>query len=194
MNKAEIRAYFDHHASGWDERMIRSQHKIDAILDAAGVYRGSRVLDVACGTGVLFEDYLARGAEQIVGVDLSPEMVSIARRKFPQSHITVQCADIETVQFETDFDSCVIYNALPHFMDPAYLVTHLSAFIRPGGRLCIAHSMSREALIRHHSGSAMGISKPLPDLDVLCAMIEPYFYCHTAISDDEKVIVAGIRR
>jgi len=194
LNKAEVKAYFNHHASYWDEKMIRSQHKIDAILDAAGVCAGIRVLDVACGTGVLFEDYLARGAERIVGVDLSPEMVHIARRKFPQSHITVQCADIETVQFAADFDACVIYNALPHFIDPALLVAHLSAFIKPGGRLCIAHGMSREALTRHHSGSAMSISKPLPELDALCAMIEPYFHCHTAISDEEKVIVAGIRR
>ena len=174
--------------------MVRHQHKIDAIMNAAGIDKGVRVLDVACGTGVLFEDYLARAVDMIVGVDFSPEMVRIARRKFPQSHITVQCTDIEEAQFDTDFDCCMIYNALPHFINPRQLIAHLAACIKPGGRLCIAHSMSREALIQHHAGPAEVISQPLPELEGLCAIIQPFFACDKAISDDEKVIIAGVRR
>ncbi len=181
------------HASEWDARMVRSQSKIDAILEAAGVCQDARVLDVACGTGVLFEDYLTRGAAEVIGVDLSPEMVRIARRKYPQSHIHVYCADVEEVDLEPSFDCCVVYNALPHFQDPGRLIERLSRLVRPGGRLCIAHGMGRAALIRHHAGRAAAISRPVPEIAVLCALFEPWFLVDCSLSNDETYIAAGMR-
>lgn len=47
----DIIEFFDKYAQGWDEHMIRNEEVIKEILDNAGVRRGSRVLDVACGTG-----------------------------------------------------------------------------------------------------------------------------------------------
>ena len=59
MNKKEIAAFFDRMAPEWDANMIKSDEKINFILDAAGVKENSVVLDVACGTGVMFPYYLA---------------------------------------------------------------------------------------------------------------------------------------
>ena len=61
--------------------MIRSDRKISIILDNACVGAGSRVLDVACGTGVLTPDYLARDVASVTAVDISPEMIRRARDK-----------------------------------------------------------------------------------------------------------------
>ena len=194
MNKLEIQAYFDRCAPDWDTHMVRMQDKIDAILDAAGVRAGTSVLDVACGTGVLFEDYLARGVTKITGVDLSPQMTRIARRKYPQSHIEVICADIEEAALPATYDCCVVYNALPHFPDPMRLIARLSQLIIPGGRLCFAHSMSRAALSLHHAGRAENVSRPIPEACDLCTMFAPYFIGDTAISDEGMFIAAGIRR
>ena len=83
MNKQKITAFFDALAPQWDADMIRDDAIIGKILDGAEVASGKRILDVACGTGVLFGDYLARGAAEITGVDISMEMVKIAREKFP---------------------------------------------------------------------------------------------------------------
>ena len=194
MNKLEIQAYFDERAPEWDARMVRDQRKIGAILDAAGVCAGRSVLDVACGTGVLFEDYLLRGASRITGVDLSPQMARIARRKYPLSCVEVVCADAEEVAFPQPFDCCVVYNALPHFSDPGRLIARLSGLVVPGGRLCVAHSMSREALVSHHAGRADAVSQPIPGAEALCALFAPWFEADTAVSDGEKFIVAGWRR
>ena len=60
MTKQEIIVFFDHMAPQWDEDMIRSDEIINRILDGAEVTEGKFVLDVACGTGVLFPDYLKR--------------------------------------------------------------------------------------------------------------------------------------
>ena len=194
MNKAEIQAYFDRHAKSWDENMIRSQKKIDIILDAAGVDAESTVLDVACGTGVLFEDYLLRGVKKLVGVDISMEMTNIARRKYPQSHVSVICADIEEADIGMQFDCCVVYNAIPHFPDPQSLIQKLASMTRPKGRLCIAHGMSREAIMKHHSKGAKHVSRPLPEAGEMSKMMEQFFAVDTMISDHEKYIVAGSRR
>ena len=193
MNKAEIQAYFDQQAPQWDARMVRCTQKINAILAAAAVGPGARVLDVACGTGVLFEDYLAHGVAEVVGVDLSPEMVRIARRKYPQSHVSVLCADVEEISFEQPFDSVVVYNAFPHFPHPARLVAHLAGQLAPGGSFCIAHGMSRQALLRHHKGRPSSVSQPLPELQQISALLQPYFRVTTAVSDEEKFIAAGVR-
>ncbi len=193
MNKQDVQAYFDCCAPTWDERLLHPQKAIDAALDAAGVCAGVKVLDVACGTGVLFEDYMMRHVQFVTGVDLSSKMTCIARRKFPQSRIEVICADIEETDLPRMYDCCVVYNALPHFVNPARLVERLSRHVVPGGRLCVAHSMSRSALIRHHMGPAERVSREIPEAVMLGKLMAPNFKCDTAISNESMYIVAGVR-
>ena len=110
MNKREIIAYFDARAPEWDARMVRSDSKIAFILDAAGVRPGVSVLDVACGTGVLFGDYLARDAARVTGVDISPEMARIAVSKLRDPRVEVLCGDVEELAPPRRYDCCVVYN------------------------------------------------------------------------------------
>ena len=48
------------------------------ILDNGGIKEDIHVLDVACGTGVLFPDYLKRKVASVTGVDISQKMAKIA--------------------------------------------------------------------------------------------------------------------
>ena len=70
MDKKEIIAFFDSLASGWDEYNTRNEEVVAEILERSGIREGIKVLDVACGTGVLFPDYQKAGAE-ITGIDIS---------------------------------------------------------------------------------------------------------------------------
>ena len=92
MEKKEIAAFFDNCAPWWDDDMIRNEVTITTILDNAGIKSGMDILDVACGTGVLFPDYLKRGVESITGIDISAEMAKIAQSKFPD--VRVICGDV----------------------------------------------------------------------------------------------------
>ena len=60
----------------WDQELVHDDQKINTILDYAQIHDHVRVLDVACGTGVLFPDYLARNVAQITGVDISSGMIA----------------------------------------------------------------------------------------------------------------------
>ena len=85
MKQQDVIEFFDQAAAGWDAQLRRNEPVIARILDNAGVRSGVRVLDVACGTGVLIPDYLQRGAAQVTAIDISPEMARIAREKFPHA-------------------------------------------------------------------------------------------------------------
>ena len=191
MEKKDIIAFFDRCAPWWDDDMIRNEEIIATILDNGGIAAGMDVLDVACGTGVLFPDYLGRNVRSVTGIDISPEMAKIAAAKFPQ--ITVLCGDVETAEFDKAFDAIMVYNAFPHFPDPARLIETLSRHIKPGGRLSIAHGMSRAALIRHHE-RARKVSIDLLEETELAKLLSPWFHVDVIISNDHMYQVSGIRR
>ena len=192
MNKKDIIEFFDRCAPWWDDDMVRNEDIIATILDGGGIRPGIDVLDVACGTGVLFPDYLKRGAASVTGIDISPEMAKVASAKFPQ--VKVICGDVETTSFDRQFDAIMVYNAFPHFPDPERLIGVLAALTKPGGRLSVAHGMSRAALANHHAGRASTVSIDLLEENALAALFDPYFDVDVIISNDRMYQVAGVRR
>ncbi len=192
MEKKDIVEFFDRCAPWWDEDLIRNEVIITTILDNAGIKGGMDVLDVACGTGVLFPDYLKRGVASVTGIDISPEMAKIAAAKFPE--VTVVCGDVEQTGFDRKFDAIMVYNAFPHFPDPAGLIKVLAGLVKPGGRLSVAHSMSRERLLQHHAGRASKVSIDLLHEKELASLLAPYFDVDVVISNDRMYQVAGTRR
>ena len=192
MDKKAVIEFFDHCAAFWDAEMVRKEDVIRAILDNGGVRAGIDVLDVACGTGVLFPDYFSRGVRSLTGIDISPEMVKRAQKKFPGTEVV--CADVEEYSFGRRFDAVMVYNAFPHFPAPERLIGVLAGLTRPGGRLSVAHGMSRALLLSHHAGKASGVSIELPEAEALSALFSPWFDVDVVVSDERMYQVAGVRR
>lgn len=109
------------------------------VIAAAEVQAGQRVLDVACGTGVL-----ARAAAEqvgpkgrVVGLDLNDGMLEVARRKAPA--ITWQQGRAEALPCDDQaFDAVVSQFALMFFTDRVAAIQEMLRVLRPGGRLAIA--------------------------------------------------------
>lgn len=192
MNKENIKVFFDACAAWWDEDMVRNEEVISLILDNAKIKEGTRVLDVASGTGVLFLDYLNRNVKKLVGIDLSSEMVKIARHKFPE--VEVICGDVETHDFTHKFDRIMVYNAFPHFSDPKRLIARLHKLLDENGYLSIAHGMSRKALLKHHEGRASEVSIALLEIEELANLMEPYFEICVCISNDKMYQIVGKKK
>lgn len=192
MTKQAIIDFFNKCAPSWDAHMVKNPEIINKILDNAGVVPGVRVLDVACGTGVLFPDYLNRGVASITAIDIADEMIRIAENKYSEeTSIKLICGDAFETEFDTLFDCIIIYNAFPHFPEPQALINRLSSLLAPGGTLTIAHGMSRAQLLSHHSGAAKPISIPLPTADILADMFPDNLTITTKISDDKMYQVTG---
>ena len=195
MEKKDIIEFFDRCAPGWDADMIKSDLIIGKILDNAEVGEGMDVLDVACGTGVMFDYYLDRGVKSVTGIDISPEMARIAARKYAdENRVIVICADVEEATFEQKFDRIVVYNAFPHFPKPKRLIKILAGLLKADGRLTIAHGMSREAIDGHHSGAASKVSNGLMRADQLKKLFDPHLEVEVMISNRQMYQVSGVKR
>ncbi|MDD2959584.1 MAG: class I SAM-dependent methyltransferase [Lachnospiraceae bacterium] len=194
MEKKEVIEFFDRCAPTWDATLVRRDDVIKKILDNGGIKAGLDVLDVACGTGVLFPYYLQREVNTVTGIDISPEMAKIAGEKYSdQSKIRVICGDVEETSFDRKFDAVMVYNAFPHFQDAQRLIGILAFLTKEGGRLTIAHGMSRDQINSHHKGTASGVSKGLMCAEDLQKLFEPYFDVDIVISDDTMYQVSGKR-
>lgn len=191
MDKKDIISFFDGFAPTWDCENQRNEQVISEILDNSGIFEGARVLDVACGTGVLFPDYISRKAI-VTGIDISTEMVKAAKEKFPQ--IEVICGDAESFSTDEKFDAVMIYNAFPHFPNPEKLIENLAALLKNGGRISIAHGASREEIHKCHSGKPNKISLHLPEAEELKKLLSPLFNVDVMISDDRMYQVSGIKK
>ncbi len=190
-----VASFFDRLAPQWDADMIRDDRIIGTILDNAHVVPGTDVLDVACGTGVLFPDYYARSVASVTAIDLSPKMAEIAREKArAYAGFTVLSGDVTETAFDRLFDCIVLYNAFPHFADPKRLIELLAARLKPDGYLTVAHGMSRERINRHHANVDSPVYTDLMPADALSALFCAVLDVTAVISDDTMYQVVGRRR
>jgi ubiquinone/menaquinone biosynthesis C-methylase UbiE len=105
---------------------------VGPLLDAAGVRTGMRVLDVAAGPGYVAAGADARGAHA-VGIDFAADMVSEARRRYP--NIEFHEGDAENLAFDTSsFDAVVCAFGLLHMADPDKAIAEAYRVLRPDGR------------------------------------------------------------
>ena len=103
-----------------------------------GARAKGRVLEVAVGTGRNF-DFYSRGVG-ITGVDLSPDMLDIARRHATDLDLEVdlRVAAAEALPYEDDsFDTAVCTLSLCTIPDPAASIAEMKRVLRPGGQLLL---------------------------------------------------------
>ena len=195
MQKQDVIEFFDRCAPTWDADMIKNDVIIGKILDNAEVGPDMDILDVACGTGVMFDYYLERNVASVIGIDISPEMAKIAEAKYADNDkVQVICGDVEEQNFDKKFDRIVVYNAFPHFPKPKRLIKILASLLKDGGRLTIAHGMSRAAIDNHHNGPASKVSNGLMAADSLKKLFDPYFDVEIMISNSRMYQVSGVKR
>jgi SAM-dependent methyltransferase len=102
-----------------------------ALHHQLGVDAGSRLLDVACGSGLAIELARLRGA-RCSGIDASPRLVAIARHRSPDSDIRV--GDMHDLPWADDtFDIATSFRGIWGTTPDA--VAELYRVLRPGGRL-----------------------------------------------------------
>ena len=104
------------------------------VADAAGVEAGQRVLDVACGTGVLTRELARRvGPASVVGLDPNEGMLAVARRRTPK--VDWRRGHAEALPFgDRSFDVVTCQFGLMFFQDRAAGLRQMWRVLRPGGR------------------------------------------------------------
>lgn len=136
--------FHDFEQQGWDSTAglydtyfgSHTSNYRDALLDAAGVGAGTRVLDLACGPGYVTAAAAARGA-RVTGADFAPNMVAEARRLHPGCRFEV--GDAEALgHADASFDAVVMSFGMLHVARPEAAAAEALRVLVAGGRFAFS--------------------------------------------------------
>jgi len=135
-------------SEGYDELFARAtQLFIPSLLRAAHLAAGQAVLDVATGTGAA-----ARAVADVVGPlgsviggDISPAMLEVARRNLKGLRVTLQILDGQALPFpDGSFDAVTCQLGLMFFSEPARGLSEFHRVLRNGGRVAVSVTTTPE--------------------------------------------------
>jgi ubiquinone/menaquinone biosynthesis C-methylase UbiE len=144
--------FWGHHIPGLEDCLAEFHAKPDAnteaMLQAVEPTNGKRVLDFACGTGVVSAWLASRGAE-VVGLDPSPDAIAIAEQVCHSLSLPVHFIS-QTIEEATDlgeFDAIVGRYALHHTDVPATAI-RLAEILRNGGKAAFVETFNTNPILR----------------------------------------------
>ncbi|MEO4000183.1 metalloregulator ArsR/SmtB family transcription factor [Mesorhizobium sp. CAU 1732] len=159
--------YFSANAASWDQ--LRSLHVPDGAVEGAlhelvGERPFQAMLDLGTGTGRLLEIF-APLYRRGVGIDLSREMLAVARSNLDQAdvaHAQVRQGDLYAPPVERDaFDLVTMHQVLHYLDEPGVAIREAARLMRPAGRLVIVdfapHGL--EFLREEHAHVRLGFSE-----------------------------------
>ncbi|WP_336067940.1 metalloregulator ArsR/SmtB family transcription factor [Nitratireductor rhodophyticola] len=158
--------YFSQNAASWDQ--IRSLHVPDKaveeeLLKLIGARPFQSMVDLGTGTGRMLELF-APLYQRGVGIDLSREMLAVARANLDRAGIAnaqVRLGDISAPQLERDAHDLVTIHQVLHYIDrPAVAIREAARLLRPGGRLVIVDFAphEHEFLREEHAHMRLGLA------------------------------------
>ena len=159
-------AFFKRSAAEWDS--IRRLHVNDADLEQALLtllpsHAGWDHIDIGTGTGRILE-IVAPRVERAVGIDLSHEMLTVARSNLARAGLTnchVRHCDMHQLPYPSaSFDVATFHLVLHYAEHPAAAIAEATRVLRPGGRLIVIDFAPHreESLMREHAHRWLGFT------------------------------------
>lgn len=128
----------------------------EGMLQAIGPVGGTRILDFACGTGVVSSWLASRGAD-VVGLDPSPDAIAVANElaQALSQPVTFVCKTVDDAAGLGYFDAVVGRYAL-HHTDVAVTGAALAKRLRPGGKAAFVETFTTNPLLRYSRRHLIG--------------------------------------
>lgn len=188
--------FYDQLAAEWDLMFTAEDlERLSNIVDKLGVEPGMTILDLGCGTGILF-DMLRRkvGTEgSVIGVDFSIQMLLTAHRNFPFANVNAVDADATALPFaDNTFDMAVAFSAFPHFSDQQRAINELHRTLKDGGRFYVIHLISSRELSEVHQKMGGAVEHDaLPPEQSMKEMLNQDKFNNISISDHPGLYLAS---
>jgi demethylmenaquinone methyltransferase/2-methoxy-6-polyprenyl-1,4-benzoquinol methylase len=188
--------YFESYTDEWDKMFTSEDLEIlSFLIDSFNIQTGTKVIDLGCGTGILF-DMLRRKVGKdgmVVGVDFCPKMVRKARQNFPFETISEIDADVENLPLkECIFDCAISFAAFAHFTDFRKVMQEVARVLKSGGLFHIVHLMSSKELDDyHHKAGGPVANDQLPSDEDMMALFNHGNFTNAKITDHPGLYLAS---
>lgn len=149
MQTAPYDSFAAAYAADNESNFVNGHYERPAMIDLAGDVKGRRVLDAGCGSGPLAAALIEGGAD-VVGFDLSPEMLEIARQRLG-AEVDLRVADLgEPLPYPDDSFDDVIGSLVLHYLeDWTAPLAELHRVLKPGGRLILSLNHPYAYMLNH---------------------------------------------
>ncbi|NNH74799.1 methyltransferase domain-containing protein [Nocardia uniformis] len=147
---------------------------LSLFADLVRVQGGGPVADVGCGTGRITA-HLSRLGVDVFGIDLSPSMIEVARRDFPDLRFDLGSMT-NLALADASMSGLVAWYSLIHIPDDEIgsVLAHFQRVLRPGGPLLVGFHVGDEShlMTRGYGGHAMNLYVHRRQLSHMCAWLE----------------------
>ncbi|MGD2089427.1 MAG: class I SAM-dependent methyltransferase [Candidatus Aminicenantes bacterium] len=148
--------FFENLAKDWDDEH-HTLEEIERTRIFAETHfplkKAETILDVGCGTGRLIPQLKKTIGETgiLVEMDFSIEMLKIGKKRYDYRNLLFIQGDGHVLPIKTrSIDTVICFAFFPHLADKLKGMQAFARVLKPGGKLIIAHQMSREELNRFH--------------------------------------------
>lgn len=184
--------FFNKVAFEWDKMCNHDDIKVRKIIDLAKIVSHAKILDIGTGTGILVSYLLEKSPLKIIAVDISENMIKVAKEKYNDDRVEFVVKDIMEFN-DRGFDYIFIYSAYPHFNDKEALFRHLVDRLTCGGKIIIAHSQSKEKINQIHAKNDTVKEDVLAPVELTSKIMSKYFRVDTTIDNDEMYYISGVK-
>lgn len=151
----KTKLYFDQIA----ETYIHTETKlIDNLLDSLNLNGLNKVMDLACGKGIISEKLQKITNNNVIALDISTNMIDVAESKINNDKITFINEDFYNF-IDGNYDAIICFDAYPHFLDVDNFVNKSFELLKDQGRLIILHDCGIKELNSHHEAFAKHVSR-----------------------------------
>jgi ubiquinone/menaquinone biosynthesis C-methylase UbiE len=188
--------FFENLAAEWDLHYTAEDlERLHRLVNRLKISEGWSILDLGCGTGILFDLLRRRVGTQglVTGVDFSLGMAKRAHRNFPFTNVTVVDADTSCLPFlDSTYDMAISFAAFPHFTQKNLTVKEVGRVLKPGATFYIIHLVSSKELadIHHRVGGVLAQDR-LPSQEELCKMFDESKFDRIQIDDHPGLFLAS---
>lgn len=192
---------YDEYAAEYAEMVkLREQAGIEqepimpTLLHEIGDISGLNVLDAGCGQGYLSRIFAERGA-RVTGVDISPNLIQMAREQDSERNITYQVADLcqPLPQYTQTFDMAASHFVFDDVYDYKGFLATVYSVIKPGGRFVLSMNNPYSLVVRGHVHDYFDTGKAVSYRGMAEEGVKVHFYYHTLQEYLDACFAAGFQ-
>lgn len=192
-NKKEAE-FFNKKAENWDDNVPKKS--IEVAKDFVKRYKIGKndyILDVGCGTGILYSILEKRNPAYYLGIDIASKMLDVFKEKFPEAN--VKRVDFETkIELDKTFDFVIVFDTIPHLQKIDMVFKNAYKQLKIGGVFLIVHSKTRQELKEHHDKIEHDQDNAIPTDEVLRLMSWTYGFEDMLVKDDDYFLFSAKKK